>query len=155
MQDRIEIRDIPERRLIGVPHRGPYDQISAAFARLDDILDRDNLRARAGAMVALFHASPEEVAPADLRSFAAVEMDRGTATPDGAEEVILPAGPAAVLAHHGSYAGLPAAYGHLFGDWLPASGREVGGKSYELYHNTPDEVPADRLVTDIHLPLKP
>jgi len=155
MTDRIEIRDTPERRLIGVPHKGPYDQISAAFARLDEILDRDTLRARAGAMVALFHDSPDEVPPAELRSFAAVEMDRGTATPEGAEEVILPAGPAAVLAHHGSYTELPAAYDRLFGEWLPGSGRRPAGQPYELYHNTPDEVAADRLVTDIHLPLEP
>lgn len=67
----------------------------------------------------------------------------------------LPAGASAVLAHHGSYEDLPAAYNRLMQEWLPASGRQQAASPYELYHNTPDEVPADRLITDIHLPLKP
>ena len=39
--------------------------------------------------------------------------------------------------------------------WSAWSGRRPAGQPYELYHNTPDEVAADRLVTDIHLPLEP
>jgi len=155
MQDRIEIRDIPERRLFGLPHKGPYPLIAEAYGRLFDVMERATLMPRAGSMIALYYDPPGTVAEADQRSLAAYEMDRKTELPEGLEEVILPAGPAAVIAHHGSYDGLHAAYDALFREWLPQSGREPAGPPYELYHNTPDEVAADRLVTDIHLPLKP
>jgi len=122
MQDRIEIRDIPERRLFGLPHRGPYRLISEAYGRLFDVMERANLMPRAGSMIALYYDPPGTVAEADQRSLAAYEMDRKTEVPDGLEEVTLPAGPAAVIAHHGSYDGLPAAYDVLFQEWLPQSG---------------------------------
>jgi AraC family transcriptional regulator len=40
--------------------------------------------------------------------------------------------------------------------WLPASGRESRhAPPFEVYHNTPQEVPPEGLVTDICVPLEP
>ncbi len=155
MQDRIEIREVPARRLFGLTHRGPYPRIGEAFGRLEGVLRRADMLPRMGTMIAVYHDMPGEAAEADLRSFAAFEVDETTEKPDGVEEMHLPGGAAAVLAHHGSYEALPAAWDDLTGRWLADSGREPDGAPYELYHNTPEEVPPDRLVTDLHLPLKP
>jgi DNA gyrase inhibitor GyrI len=40
------------------------------------------------------------------------------------------------------------------GQWLPASGHHVGsGSSYELYRNTPADVPPHELRTELYLPI--
>jgi AraC family transcriptional regulator len=40
------------------------------------------------------------------------------------------------------------------GEWLPRSGNRFGeGVSYEVYRNTPGEVPKEELRTEIYIPL--
>jgi len=155
MQDRIEIRELPARRLFGVVHRGSYRMIAEAFSRLHDALEGGQEALQEGSLIAIYDSDPRSTTEADLRSFAAVEVDETARLPDGLEERRLPAGPAAVLAHHGSYETLPEAWDALTHEWLPASGRQVGGVPYELYHNTPEDTAPDALITDVHVPLVP
>ena len=76
--------------------------------------------------------------------------------PEGMEVVDLPAGDVARLRFKGPYAGLQRGYDHLYGMWLPKSGREPGDAPvFEIYHNTPRDVPPADLITDICLPLAP
>jgi AraC family transcriptional regulator len=40
------------------------------------------------------------------------------------------------------------------GGWLPRSGQRMrDGVSYEIYRNTPADVPKEELVTELYLPL--
>ncbi|KMZ11832.1 Transcriptional regulator, AraC family [Candidatus Burkholderia humilis] len=60
-----------------------------------------------------------------------------------------------VLTHIGPYAQLCFAYQWLYGEWLPASGRETGDAAvFEVYLNDPRETAAAELVTEIWLPIK-
>jgi DNA gyrase inhibitor GyrI len=39
------------------------------------------------------------------------------------------------------------------GEWLPNSRHRCGTVSYELYRNTPADVPKDKLETELYIPL--
>lgn len=152
----VEITDVPERRLIGLPHQGAYFRISEAYSRLDAIIAARGLFPQTRGMIAVFYDDVTTVAEEDLRSFAAFQVEAELPLPDGLEERVLSAGPQAVLHYKGPYANLASVYDFLFGTWLPASGREpADAPSYEFYLNSPMDTAPDELLTDIYLPLKP
>ena len=59
-----------------------------------------------------------------------------------------------MLKYKGPYDGIKVGYDHLFGNWLPKSGREPAeAPCYELYLNSPTDVAREDLLTEIYLPL--
>ncbi len=64
----------------------------------------------------------------------------------------LPAGPAAVMVHRGSYDGLSGAYDALH-DWIHAQGRDEGPAPWESYVDDPGSVAAEEVRTEICWPL--
>jgi AraC family transcriptional regulator len=151
----IALRDEPVRHLAAIDHSGPYPEINRAFEKLFATLAARDLIAKTGHMVGVFLDDPSAVAPAALRSFAGVEVapEFPAAAPLGLQ--ILPGGAQAVLTYTGPYAGLPAAYDQLYGVWLPQSGRTPADQpSFEIYLNSPMDTPQDKLVTELHLPLR-
>ena len=151
----VTLSDQPPRHLIGASHRGPYPLISQAFQRLSTGLEAAGLWPQAQAMVAVYLDDPALVAPAALRSMAAVVVGGDLAPPAGLTTLDLVGGRHAVMRVAGPYVGLSAAYGWLYGTWL-ARTDEVprNAPSWEHYVNSPiDTAPAD-LLTDIYLPLE-
>ena len=65
----------------------------------------------------------------------------------------LPGGRCAIGRMRGPYQGMPAFFGALLGDWLPASGESLdpGRPFLEIYLNDPTEVPESELLTDLCL----
>ncbi|MCU0829335.1 MAG: AraC family transcriptional regulator [Tabrizicola sp.] len=151
----VAIRTAGPLRLAAVPHKGPYFEISRAFATLSAVMASRDLFAKAGRMVGVFYDDPQTIPWPELRSHAGFEVTADAPIAAPLEEVLLPAGKRAVLTFRGPYAGLPAAYDQLFGIWLPASGEEpADSPSFEVYLNSPMDTAADDLVTELHLPLK-
>ncbi|KGM47138.1 AraC family transcriptional regulator [Pseudooceanicola atlanticus] len=151
----VDIKSVPSRRLVGLPHRGAYFRISEAFSRLDVMIAARGLYPQLGAMIGVFYDDVSVVPEAELQSFAAFELAADLALPEGMEERTLPGGDHAVLHYKGPYARLPEAYDYLFGTWLAGSGREPADTAaYEVYLNTPLDTAPDDLLTQIHLPLR-
>jgi AraC family transcriptional regulator len=151
----VTIRTEAPIRLVAVPHRGAYHQISRAFQKLSAVMAARDLFGKAGRMIAVFYDDPQSVPEPDLRSHAGFEITAPANLAAPLEEVTLPAGRQAVLTYTGPYAGLPAAYDELFGVWLPASGEEpADSPSFEVYLNSPMDTAPENLVTELHLPLK-
>jgi AraC family transcriptional regulator len=74
--------------------------------------------------------------------------------PAGLVEQRLPAGRYAHTLHIGPYEQLGDAWARFMGEWLPASGHRIGdGVSYEIYLNTPAEVPKEELRTEMYIPI--
>jgi len=74
--------------------------------------------------------------------------------PAGLTEIRLPAGRYAMTVHVGPYELVGDTWARLMGEWLPASGERVGeSSSYEIYRNTPADVPKSELVTELYVPL--
>ena len=150
-----EIRNEPTRRIGALPYVGPYNLISRAYDKLGAVLGARGLWPQAGAMVAVYYDDPDATPPAELHSHAGVVFGPDVALDPPLEVVSLPAGPHAVMTYRGPYSGLGAAYGVLFGQWLPASGREPADSPvFEIYLNTPMDTAPEDLVTEICVPLR-
>ena len=150
----VKIKSGRKRRMFAVAHVGPYSEIGAAFDRLEAAIAGAGLAKKVKALVGIYHDDPAVTPPYALRSHAGVIVGAKERLPEGLQELFLPAGRTAVLQLHGPYSGLQAAYGHLYGVWLPASGETPGdAPSYEIYVNSPRDTAPQDLLTDIHLPL--
>ena len=56
--------------------------------------------------------------------------------------------------HVGPYEQLGDVWARFLGEWVPASGNRIGdGVSYEIYTNTPGQVPKQELRTELYVPL--
>jgi AraC family transcriptional regulator len=150
----VEIKTLPERRLATVSHIGPYNRISEAFARLGELAAKNGLFGPETEMLALYHDDPETTPASELRSDAAVTLSDGVKVPNEMGEIRLSAGRYACMTHMGPYEQLGDAWARLMGEWLPQSGYRMGeGMSYELYRNTPADVPKEELRTELYIPL--
>jgi AraC family transcriptional regulator len=150
----VTVQDLPAKRVFAVSHRGPYNMIGAAFARLNEILESSQLDQRHWLeMVAIQYDDPESVPTAELRSEAGIVVAGDVTTvPVGLHEVTIPAGSYARYTHQGPYDRLGDAWGRLMGQWLVQSGRRVGNApSYERYLNTPGNAAPQDLLTELYL----
>lgn len=150
----VEIRDVPGMTGIGLNHVGSYMEIGNGFEKLSAILGARGLFPRTRAMLGLYFHDPSAVDEPKLQSIAAVVMDGPVDLPDGCISVDVPAARHAVMTFWGHYSGLNAAYGWLYGTWLPRHDVIPADRPVmELYLNSPRDVPPDELLTEIHLPL--
>ena len=150
----VEIKQLPAQRVAAVEHMGAYSRISEAFGRLGDIAGRAGLFNDKPKMLALYHDDPQVTPEPKLRSEAGVVVGEGVSLPAGLTEQRLPAGTYAVTTHHGPYEQLGDAWQRFMGQWLPQSGKRIGaGVTFEVYLNTPMDVPKDQLITELYIPL--
>lgn len=150
-----DIRDLPEHRLAGLTHTGPYPEIGRVFEQIGAVFSARGCWEQARGMAGIYYDSPETVAPDALRSFGAVVVGTDFDMPDTLDELRLPAGRHAVLRLKGPYTGLAAAWQHLYAVALPQSGAEPADQPpFELYVNSPFDTAPDDLLTDICVPLK-
>jgi len=151
----VSVQHLPEKRVIAAAHRGPYNTISAAFARLDGGLKQGGIPFEACLeMVALYYDDADAVPAAELRADAGVVVREGTAVPAGLHLVSIPAGVYAATLYQGPYERLADAWARFMGGWLAASGYTLGaGPSYERYLNTPMNAEPHELRTELFLPL--
>jgi len=150
----IAIRQEPPRRLITLPHRGPYHLVGKAFETFFAMCQSRELWPQIGAICCVYLDNPEVTPEADLRSLVGSEWS-GQSIPDGMQELLLAGGNTAVLTHKGPYTGLEQAYQALFGTWLPNSGEEpADAPCFEIYLNGPQDTAPKDLLTEICLPLK-
>jgi AraC family transcriptional regulator len=151
----VTVKFIPEKRVFAVAHRGPYNMIGAAFAKLDERLGASKLdKAQQLEMVALQYDDPKTVAAPELRADAGIVVSPEAALPDGLHELSIPAGRYACTLHQGPYDQLRDAWARFMGSWLVQSGHRVGtGPTYERYLNTPMNAAPHELLTELYMNL--
>jgi AraC family transcriptional regulator len=146
---------LPPLRCAAVAHAGAYMQIDKAMGRLFTVLGSQNLIKPDQKMFAVFLDDPDLVAVDRLRSQACSPVAANVALAAPLDEAVLRGGLYAKLRYKGPYADMKEAYRWLLGVWLPNSGHEADDAPvFEVYLNSPVDVPPTDLVTDIHLPLK-
>lgn len=151
----VRITDEAPRRVIGLPHRGAYQQINRTYAVLGAELATQGLWRHSEGMAAVFLDDPRLVPEAELRSFAAIVVGPEVAAPAPLQAMELPGGRHAVMEFRGPYTGLKAAYDWLFGVWLSGAGEALrNAPSWEFYRNDPMDTAPEDLRTDIFLPLE-
>lgn len=150
----VDIKDMPELRVATVRHVGPYNQIPKAFESLGAIAGPAGLIRQAESMMAIFHDDPETTPQDQLRSDAALVVPEGVKLPEGLTEQHIAAGRYARTLYVGPYERLGDVWARFLGEWVPASGNRIGdGVSYEIYLNTPEQVPNTELRTELYVPL--
>ena len=150
----VEIEQLPERRVATMHHVGSYSRISEAFGRLGEVAGRAGLFQSRPEMLAIYYDDPEVTPEAELSSDAGLVVSEGAQIPDGLREQRLPAGRYARALYVGPYEELGDAWARFMGQWLPASGERLGsGNTFEIYLNTPQEVPKKELRTELYIPL--
>ena len=146
---------MPEKRLAALLHKGPYDGIGKCFERLVETATKENLWPRTAGTVGVHYCDPNVVDEKDLRAHAGLVMTDQQPFPQELEEVVLPAGPCAILQYKGPYTAIKVAYDYLYGDWLPKSGKEPADlPPYEVYLNNPADTEESELLTNIVIPLQ-
>jgi AraC family transcriptional regulator len=146
----VDTETFPGLRLAALRHLGPYAEIGRTFRRLHEIVTDAGLPHRE--LVGVYHDDPA-VTPADqLRADAGVIIDEGAPLPPGLEERRVPAGRYARAEHAGSYAGLPDAWGEFKRALAARTGQPTSrGFTFELYRNTPMDVPEAQLRTWLYM----
>jgi AraC family transcriptional regulator len=151
----IALVDIPERPVAAILHVGPYPLIGAAFDRLGE-----RAQANAGLVVgppmALYPDDPQATPPDELRSYAALPIaPEAPIDPSGTvERLSVAGGRYAVVAHHGTYAGLGNAWQEFMAAVAADGLRPDWSRScFEVYANEPGTVPDDQLITEMYQPI--
>ena len=146
----VETETLPGLRLATLRHLGPYQQIGRTFGRLHEIVTRAGLPHRE--LVGVYHDDPAITPEDQLRADAGVIIDEGVPLPPGLEEQRVPAGRFARTEHAGSYAGLPGAWGEFRRALAAQTGTATPrGYTFELYRNTPMDVPEAELRTLLYM----
>jgi AraC family transcriptional regulator len=161
MQQTFSIEDVAVREEAAVPiaymaHRGDPAQLGETIRRFIAWRKARGVRAADYATYTIFHTDPDAVAPEAYRLDLATAMRRTLpAADEGVEAGTIPQGRCAVLRVVGNSDDLRPAATFLYGEWLPASGEDLG--NYPLYAQRvrffPD-VPEHEAVTDLFLPLR-
>lgn len=147
---KIPVVDFHPVRIACVRHTGPYENVSEAMARLVSLLPPaltapDNYPQ----YMAIYYSDPNEVAPEDLKSDAAIVVDADFQAPEGVHVEEISGGSYARYTYIGSYSDLGDVWKTFFGLFFEQGLQTQPGPVFEMYMNDPDETPADELVTDL------
>src|SRR3954470_1568407 len=100
----VQIETEAEKRVAVVSHRGPYDTITEAFERLNQLAEGARLvDTPVAALVGIYYDDPQTTPPAELRSEAGIVVPPNVALPPGLTEARIPAGKYARTTHVGPY----------------------------------------------------
>ncbi|WP_310618951.1 AraC family transcriptional regulator [Flexibacterium corallicola] len=151
----VKVQQEPERQLVGVPHRGSYNQIDGAFRTLFDKLIYRGLMPKTKETIGIYFTDPRAVPEDEMLCCAATSIKDDFPKQEDLRHFRIQGGEYAVLTHQGPYDGLGKAHNYLQEEWLPQSGREArAAPPFEVYVNSPFNAEPDDLVTEIYLPLK-
>ena len=148
----VRIETLDPIHVARIRHVGPYTEVGSCFERL--FRWAASIGAPTGRVLTLSHDDPVTVAADRLRSDACVELRTGEEPPPGIELGPVGGGRYAVYRLVGPYDGISAAYGRLFGEWLPQSGESADDRHcMELYRRAQADTAPEHLVTDLCVPL--
>jgi AraC family transcriptional regulator len=138
-----------------IRHVGPYHDVGRAWSALMEWAGRSGVLRERPTLLGISHDDPEITDAGHVRYDACVVVDAGVQPEGDVGRCRLPGGDHAIATHVGPYDKLGDSYADLCGRWLPESGRDPGwSPGFERYLNSPADVPPERLVTEICIPLE-
>lgn len=153
----ITIKDLPSRRLAVMEHHGDPMKLSMTLDKLISWAKEQpiNLKPKAGEAFGYGYADPRETPSEEWRFDLALTVPKDFKLSDEVIDRELPAGRYAVTTHKGSRDNIGDTIYHLYRDWLPESGEELGDlPCIFCYHNFDHEVAETELLTEIWVLLK-
>ncbi len=151
-----KIREISVRTVAYIRAQGNYSEVDygSYFTRLWSYVKEHKLFSAGIENLVIYHNDPDISQDGNLRCDVCLTLPKEpVAVGDiGVKEIA--GGKYAVFLHTGPYTGLGGAYKKICGEWLPESGCTLReSPCFEKYLNHPDRVPAEKLKTEIYIPL--
>lgn len=105
--------------------------------------------------IGISHDDPNVTDSEKLRYDACITINK-VVQPEGEVGVQeIEGGKFAIFTHKGAYEKLIDSYNYIFGKWLPESGNELRNVcGFEKYLNTPEKTKAEKLRTEIYVPIQ-
>lgn len=154
---KVEIKEIPQKRLAAIEHCGDPRKIIESRKKLIDWSRTQtiNLKPAPGEAFGIGYNDPDTTEPSEFR------IDLGFSIPENFKltgeivEKFLPAGRYACAMHKGTRRNIAETVYALYRDWLPQSGEELGDMPIIFaYYTFDDEVAETASLTECRLLLK-
>lgn len=152
-----KIREIPEKPVAYIRAQGNYSKVDYGdyFVRLWQYVKAHKLFSAGIENIVVYHNDPDISKADDLRCDVCLVIPKGPVADGPIGVKTIGGGRYAVFVYTGPYTGLGDAYHKICGEWLPASGCELrDSPCFEKYLNHPDRVPAEKLKTEIYIPIR-
>lgn len=151
----VEIRTLPTTHVACIRHTGDYHDCGEAHEKLCQWAGEHGLYNTPPQFLGICYDDPKTTPVDKCRYDACIVIPESFAFTGGADKKILSSGRYATVVHKGSYETLYITYAALLGEWLPQSGEELlEAPSFQIYLNTIDDTPADKLLTEIRVALQ-
>ena len=157
MANEITLIDIPSRTVLGIRRKGHYADIAVLFPELFEYICGNGIEIAGMPMFLCHEAGKEEAIAADQAGTADLEVAVPVAgEPEGSGDIkryTIPGGKMARTFHKGPYEACEPTYMELFG-WIIEHNLKIVGPIRELYHNDPNEVKPEEILTEILAPVE-
>jgi AraC family transcriptional regulator len=157
MELKVRIVEAKPRKVVYVQSIGEYSGTGTAEAwqEVFNFVKSKRLFSWRMEMIGVSHDDPQITEADKCRYDACITVSREV-KPEGKVGVkTLEGGPYAVFRYQGPYSGLGEAYSYIYRTWLPGSGKELRDHPcFEKYLNDPNKVRPEKLLTEIHVPVK-
>ena len=155
MED-ITLVEVAARQVIGIKKTGTYKLIPELLMKVYEYTIKKNLVITGPPIFVCHEISPEAVMEANEKGTATIEVAWPVSgTMKGTKEMKvyeIPGGRMAHTTHYGPYESCEPTYLRLF-TWIKEKGLQVSGPILEVYPNDPREVPSDKVITEIFVPV--
>ncbi len=155
MED-ISIVEVAAQQVIGIKKTGTYKLIPELLLKVYEYTVKKKMVVTGPPVFICHEISPEAVMEANEKGTAAVEVVWPVSgTVKGTKEMKvyeLPGGKMAHTIHYGPYESCESTYLKLF-DWIKEKGLRISGPIREVYPNDPREVPPEKIITEIFVPV--
>lgn len=156
MDTKIEVKKMPEMRVIYCRHMGAFNEIYKAYDKLcrwaapRGLMSSPNMHS-----LTVYHDDPSVTSIDKVRQDACITVDEDVKVEGEIGKMIVPGGNYAVGHFEIDMFGFEKAWNTMC-NWFTESGYQAGeGVHYELYYNDHREHPEHKFILDICIPVKP
>lgn len=155
MNGQIEIRELPEIKLIGMTHIGEFDKIGSTYEKLIKWMVSKNLtNAKNLKAVTVYHDNPRVTDKSKVRLSVCFTINDDVKVEGDVKQVCIQKGFYVV----GSFEIAPESFSKAWNSmcvWIAENGYEFeDGHYFELYHNDNRTHPEHKFIVDICIPIK-
>ncbi len=156
MELKPKIKEIKSKKIIYVSRRGDYNKSAGeAWNAVCDFAAKNRLFGFKTEMIGISHDDPTITETDKLRYDACIVVNKDIEPVGEVGVKNIAAGKYAVFMHKGPYQTLSKTYDNIYKGWLPQSGYKLRDlPCFEKYLNDPEKVKAEKLKTEIYLPVE-
>lgn len=155
MKTKVEVKEMPELKLVHIRHQGAYSGIGRVFEKLMEWAGpRGLLKFPVTKTVGIYYDSPRVTDESKMQSSACLTVDGDIEVSGEVGKITIPTGKFAVGRFELKMNEYEQAWNSM-SLWVPENNFELReGHYHEIYHNDANDHPEGKFVVDICLPIK-